>query len=300
MGKMIKAHVSNCEECRINKQTKHTREKLTLTDTPGNSFEVVSIDTVGPLRYSNQFRYILTMQDDLSKYIIACPIESKDAKTVAKAMVNNLILIYGHFKVLKSDKGTEFLNTLMSEICNLLKIKQVFSTPYHHETLGSIERNHRVLNEFLLNFCKNDEWDQWIPYFCFAYNTTPHIDTTYTPYELLFGRLPSFPNDNIFDSNPIYNTDNYAQELKARLQFSLNKAKEYLENSKKKRVDQSLNNNPLNLKKGDLVLVRNFNRKKDQPPYHGPYKIIETKGVNSVLDFKNTIKEYHNNNLKKY
>ena len=89
----------------------------------------------------------------------------------------------GNFKILKSDRGTEFTNQLLSEICNLLDIKQIFSAPYHHETLGSIERNHRVLNEFLLHFCKDDEWDFWIPYFTFAYNTTPHIDTGYSPYE---------------------------------------------------------------------------------------------------------------------
>lgn len=118
--------------------------------------------------------------------------ETKDAKSVAKTFVEQFILIYGHFEVLKSDKGT---NKLMSEVCQLLNIKQIFSAQYHHETLGSIERNHRVLNEFLLNYCKDDQWDVWIPYYTFAYNTTPHVDTVYTPYELIFAKLPYLPKD---------------------------------------------------------------------------------------------------------
>lgn len=187
----------------------------------------------------------------------------------------------------------------MKEVCNVLKIKQNFSTPYHHETLGSIERNHRVLNEFFLNFCKEDEWENWIPYFCFAYNTTPHIDTNYTPYELVFGRLSNLPNDEILEYKPVYNTDNYAKELKARLQFSYRKTKELLEIVKNKRIDQHMNINPLNLKTGDMVLVRNFNRRKNQPQYHGPYKIVEVKGVNSIVDLGHKLKEFHNNNLKR-
>lgn len=299
MCKMIKKFINNCEQCKINKQTKHTKEKLTITDTPGTSFEVVSIDTVGPLRLTNNNRYILTMQCDLTKYVIACPMETKDAKTVAKTLVENLILIYGHFKILKSDRGTEFINELMAEVCNLLQIKQIFSTPYHHETLGSIERNHRVLNEYLLNFCKGDEWDQWIPYFTFAYNTTPHVDTNYTPFELVFGRLANLPNYNTVNSK-YYNIDNYAQELKARLAYSLKKTEELIKISKEKRIRSHENVNPLNLNIGDNVLIKNMNRKKNQAPYHGPYKIIDKNGVNSIINVNGKIKEYHNNLLKKW
>lgn len=93
------------------------------------------------------------MQCELSKYIIACPIETKEAKSIAKALTENVILKYGLFKTLKSDRGTEFKNELMREICKLLQIEQRFSTPYHHETLGTVERNHRVLNEYFVVFC---------------------------------------------------------------------------------------------------------------------------------------------------
>lgn len=300
MSKMVKQHILNCKQCKINKQTKHTKENMVLTDTPGTSFEVISIDTVGPLRLSNYNRYILTIQCELTKYVVAFPMETKEAKTVAKTLVEQFILKYGNFKILKSDKGTEFTNELMSEICNLLDIKQIFSAPYHHETLGSIERNHRVLNEFLLNFCKNNDWDNWVQYFTFAYNTTPHVDTNYTPYELVFGKLPYLPNDEIRRNETIYNIENYARELKQRLKFSLEKAKEYLKIAKVSRVNKFRNTKSLNLEVGELVLLRTVNRKKNQAPYHGPYKIIEIQGVNSILDIGGKMRKYHNNMLKKY
>ena len=162
---------------------------MKITETPGNSFEIVSIDTVGPLRLSNNYRYILTLQCELTKYVIAQPIETKEAKNIAKVLIENCILKYGTFKILKSDRGTEFANELMSELTKLLQIEQKFSAPYHHQTIGPLERNQRVLNEYLLSFTENDEWDKWVQYFTFAYNTTPHVDTGYTPFELVFGKL---------------------------------------------------------------------------------------------------------------
>ena len=77
-----------------------------MTETPTRSFNTVVIDTVGPIRPTNNFRYILTMQCELTKYVIACPMETKEAKSIARALVENLILRYGLFDILKSDRGT--------------------------------------------------------------------------------------------------------------------------------------------------------------------------------------------------
>lgn len=274
---------------------------MVITDTPTTSFEIVSIDTVGPLRMSNNFRYILTIQCDLTKYVVAYPMETKEAVTVAKTLVEQFILKYGCFKILKSDRGTEFNNELMDNICKSFNIEQKFSTPYHHQTLGSIERNHRVLNEFLLAFSNDNDWDKWIPYYTFAYNTTPHIDTIYTPYELVFGKIAYLPNDIITSKNPVYNLDDYNNELKVRLRESINRTREIINKVKidrKKKFDENVN--PSNFKVGDLVLVKLGNRKKHQTPYKGPYIIIKQNDVNSIIDMNGETKEVHNNMLKKF
>ena len=82
-------------------QNKHIREEMTITEIPSNSFEIIQIDTVGPLRISNGYRNILTMKCNLTKYIVAYPIETKDAKTIAKTLVEQFVLKYGCFKTLK-------------------------------------------------------------------------------------------------------------------------------------------------------------------------------------------------------
>ena len=77
------------------------------------------------------------------------PVPNKEAITVAKAFVENLILTFGTVKEIRSDMGTRYKNELLKEVCKRLKIDQKFSTAYHHETIGGCERNHRVLNEFV-------------------------------------------------------------------------------------------------------------------------------------------------------
>lgn len=242
------------------------------------------------------------MQCELTKYVIACPMETKEAKSIAKALAENVILKYGLFKRLKSDRGTEFTNQLMKEICEMLKIEQRFSTPYHHETLGTVERNHRVLNEYFLSFVEDNNWHQWIPYYAFAYNITPHVDTNYSPFELVYGRLTRLPGDNIVDNNePIYDLDNYARELKARLRYSLGNARKMIENIKLKRsVNSDRNKNSIDIRIGDLVLLKIENRKKNEPPYKGPYEVVDIDNVNVTIRIKTDDKVVHKNLLKKY
>lgn len=79
--------------------------------------------------------------------MICVPLPNKEAKTIAQAIMEHIILVYGPMKVIKTDRGTEYKNALVSELCEMLNIKHNFSTAHHHETVGVIERNHRSLNE---------------------------------------------------------------------------------------------------------------------------------------------------------
>lgn len=87
----------------LNINNQNIKEPMVLTKTPCRSFEIIQIDTVGPLKSSSEFKYILTLQCELTKYIEAFPIEDKEAKTIAKVLCEKFILKYGNFKVLKSD-----------------------------------------------------------------------------------------------------------------------------------------------------------------------------------------------------
>jgi hypothetical protein len=58
---------------------------LQITTIPDVVWEKYCMDIVGPLTVTTKgHKYILTFQDELSKYTIAVPISQQDANTIAK------------------------------------------------------------------------------------------------------------------------------------------------------------------------------------------------------------------------
>lgn len=147
----------------------------------------------------------------------------------------------------------------------------------------------------------NFEWFEWIKYFVFTYNITPNVDTGYNPFELIFGKLASIPSDINEPLHPIYNFQDYTNELRHKLKYSYAKAKEFLEIANINRKDiYDKKINPIMLKINDLVLVKIGNRRKGESPYEGPFKIKQIKDVNCVILKNNKEPTVHKNRLKKY
>ena len=67
------------------------KQPMIITDTPGTAFDKVSLDIMGPLPITvrgNQ--YILTMQDLLTKYSVAVPLNDATSVSIADAFAKIL------------------------------------------------------------------------------------------------------------------------------------------------------------------------------------------------------------------
>ena len=191
-------YLKQCKSCQVNKTlTPRHNEPMEVTTTAEQPFEKCYLDVVGPLPVTQEGnKYILTFQDDLSKYVIAMTITQQDAETVARSFVERVMLTYGTPRILQTDQGDNFINEVCKNTCNVLGIKKIQSTAFHPESLGSIERSHRVLAEYLRHYMKEDQtyWYQWVPFATYVYNTTEHTATGFTPYEFLFGHPSILPS----------------------------------------------------------------------------------------------------------
>ena len=77
-----------------------------------------------------------------------------------------------------------------------------------------------MLAEYLRHCVNEDQtnWDEWVPFATYVYNTTVHSATRFTPFELLF-RCPSvLPFALKKPPEPQYNYDDYVSELRSLLQ----------------------------------------------------------------------------------
>ena len=199
----------------------------------------------------------------------------------------------------------------MSEVfkntCSLLKIKKIQSTAFHPESQGSIERSHRVLAEYLRHYVSEDQtdWDAWVPFATYVYNTTYHSATGYTPFELLFGRLSTLPSALKKPPSPQYNHENYVAELRGRLQTVHQQAHKKLRARIKEKSTMTKKAKPTKLQVGHKVLlfdetVRRSRSRKLSAQWIGPYTITEMDEVNATIVRGRRSTKVHVNRLKPF
>jgi len=173
--------------------------------------------------------------------------------------------------------GTEYKNSIIEDLCKYLHIKNITSTAHHHQTVGTVERSHRTLNEFIRSYISVDktDWDVWLRYFVYCFNTTPSMAHDYCPYELVFGKTSNLPKhfNSIDKIKPLYNIEDYAKESKFRLEQAIKRARLMLESHKlKQKISYDKTSLDFDLKIGDQVLLKNETGHKLDYKYTGPYK----------------------------
>ncbi|CAH2090022.1 unnamed protein product [Euphydryas editha] len=302
----VENYVRKCDLCQTNKALrKINRAPMQITSTSTQPFERVALDLVGPLPEAepSRYKFILTLQDDLTKYSAAYPLPNATAEESAECLIH-FICQFGIPKSILTDQGTNFTAELFKQTCTFLKIKHLWSSPYHPQTQGALERSHSTLKEYLKSFI-NEYQDNWPKYVLFTamltYNTTVHSTTNFTPYELVFGHKPFIPS-SIYDTSlePTYNS--YVRVLQQRLQLSREKALENI--LKSKSISKSYydkRTKPIKYKVGDMVYVKNHLRlrKALSPIWKGPFKVVRINGNNTLTLLLNRRHvKYHYDELK--
>lgn len=301
----IEDYVKKCRLCQVNKPLrKSNKAPMEITSTSTRPFERLALDIVGPLPEAGfqNFKFILTLQDDLTKFSSAYPMVSATSDEIARNLVHFMSL-FGFPKTILTDLGTCFTSDLFKQLTDILKIKALFTTPYHPQTNGALERSHATMKEYLKSFV-NENQNDWHCYLftaILAYNTTPHCTTEFTPYELLYGYKPVIPN-SLYEtsSNATYNE--YIRALQYRMRYSRDKAISNI-NASKERSKQYYDAHSRNVtyKTGDMVYLKQHHRlrKALSPVWKGPFKITKVHNKHNVtLQVGRKQIKHHTNEIK--
>jgi hypothetical protein len=122
-------------------------------------------------------------------------------------------------------------------------------------------------------------WDQIIDYALFAYRTSQHSSTGYTPSYLLYGRELHMPLEVIIgipNEEKALAPANYAQQIKDNIIQASAKARQHLQTSQrrmKKRFDEKTHLIPIAV--GDIIFVRNKLSTALMPRFKGPYRVLK-------------------------
>ena len=212
-----------CPECQLGKDYKVKHLPKGNISSPG-PWETVSIDIVGPLPVDGRSnRFIVTIMDVYSRYLIAVPVKNHRAATVSRCLYESVVAYFGAPRSILSDRGTEFTSIIWETLSQMLGAKIKLTAPYYPQGNAVIERSHRTLNNMLRTMLlekERREWSSLIPSIMLYMNSMIQEKTGVSAGEILFGRNPNLPSDISFTPVTSLSDDRegYVKQLKRDLQ----------------------------------------------------------------------------------
>jgi len=189
----VYATVRACETCSRDR-VQLVRHTNTLKLFPAKRpLDDVAIDILGPLPKTTRGNlYIVVIMDRYSKLCRLESLSNVRASTLAKAFVESWVFTYGPPRTLLSDNGKQFISKLFQDTCRVFGIANKYTTTYHPQANGQVERFNRTLASMLRNYVADDQahWDEYLPAMAYAYNRCVHRATNTTPFELILTRPP--------------------------------------------------------------------------------------------------------------
>ena len=136
--------------------------------------DFTSIETTMELNKPPRVANVLVFQDNFMKHVLAYVTPNQTAKTTSKFLYQGYIVIFGAPARLLSDWGASFMSSIIDELCKILGMKKLQTTPYHPQTNGLVERSHQTIMRMIgkLGEDKKANWPGHLAEIVHAYNTT--------------------------------------------------------------------------------------------------------------------------------
>ena len=263
MRRDVVAYISGCDRCL---RFKASPERAPMeVFSAGLPMELVHIDFL-KLEDGKEDRYrdVLVITDHFTGYAQAHVCTNQKAPLVAKVLMDSFFQHYGLPDKLISDQGANFESGVIQELCKLLGVQKIRTTPYHPQTNGSCERFNRTLIGMIGTLATEEKskWPSSLKRLVHAYNSSVNRMTGFSPFFLMFGRSPRLPIDIELGlkmparvkSHP---TSTYVKNLKRKLNWAHKIAFQHREKSSggnKKSYDKRVKCSKL--EEGDACLVR--------------------------------------------
>jgi len=207
MTTQVEEYIKRCMTCAKCK-TKVPKSPLQPIELPELPNQRCHMDLVGPLKTSaGGNKFVLAITDAFTKYAVVVAIPDKSAVTVAKAVYIHWICKFTAPKVLVSDRGKEFCNIIMDELCMLMGVERRMTTVMHPQSNTAVESWNRSLVKYMTTALTGGstlDWEEHLPALAICYNTAVHKSTLHSPFYLTFLHHPNLPYFNMESTAPMY------------------------------------------------------------------------------------------------
>ena len=266
--------LANCEICAV----EHNRLPRPRVGAPRavSVNHIVAIDIKENRRYKNAPPYILYLIDVFSRFKAGCFLKNKSGEEVANALVLQWFRWHGAPKYLMSDRGKEFLNGEVRDLCQFHGIRYTTTASHSPHQNGVIERGHAICDRSLERMLSADpalKPEIALSWVLMAANSMQNVDGC-VPFQLMFGRVPKHPSlveenpgqDEVLADSQSQWARHYRIQMAAREAFAASEADKTIRKALRQRIYADISR----VQTGDWVY---FKRNPDRY-WRGPAKVV--------------------------
>ncbi|MBW0584947.1 hypothetical protein O181_124662 [Austropuccinia psidii MF-1] len=151
MNQIIKDYVPSCQQFSRNKNIHHKRfELLRPLQIPSGAWNSLSMDFITKLPLSSSFDSILVVVGRFSKMAIFIPTYSTNtALDLTQIFISHVFYKHGLPISIVRDRGSLFVSSFWTQLCQKLRISRDLSTTFHPEKYRQTERVNQILEHYL-------------------------------------------------------------------------------------------------------------------------------------------------------
>eukprot|EP00253_Pinus_taeda_P019990 PITA_19990 len=199
MKKDVVEYLARCLECQqIKAEHQHLAGLLQPLPILEWKWEIISMDFITGLPKTKKNNdSIMVVVDKLSKAAHFIPVQSTyRAAQIAHVFMQNVFRLHGLPKTIILDRDVKFTSAFWKTLFAELGTQLNFSTVYHPQTDGQLERVNQAVEDMLRAYVMQQptRWEEYLHLVEFAYNNGYHTSTQMSPFEVMYGRKCRTPS----------------------------------------------------------------------------------------------------------
>ena len=178
----------SCQQFKSGSALSYQYQELPEVNRP---LQRIAIDLTDMVSGQDGYRYILTIIDHFSRYLKVFPLKSKQASGIVSKL-DSYVADLGTPEAILLDNALEFTGSELRNWADRMGSVLLYTTPYHPESNGAIERMHRTLKGVLAQLCNGypSRWPKLLNACQTRMNAAIHTATGVSPFAAFHNRQP--------------------------------------------------------------------------------------------------------------